>query len=157
LVEVFREDAGRQHEASHPVVAAILHHIASRIANSKSLAELTTALTEGAELAKWLPHEPQDHIVSHARAVVAIAQQGFDPETHNQAMALLQIPGRTGNSRGVAAWALELHNQRQRWPDIEARLLPHRRNAKNPGESVRREVQLLKVALRRYGVLFEPG
>ncbi len=153
--EVFLGESLRQEQQGHPIVALVLRYMAERLSSASTLEQVVAALDHIVELTKWLPQEPQDHILRKARAIAAIAAQSLDAETRDQMMNLLRKPGRPPESRGMAIRALELQRTGLKWSEIETQLLPHRRRAQNLGQSLRREVQLLKSTLRRYRVPFE--
>jgi hypothetical protein len=88
---------------------------------------------------------------------MTFVELGLEGENLDALLALSRRPGRPADTRSVAVWALELRQTGQSWGDIEKLLLAHRRQIPNPGQSIRREVQLLKLVLRRYGVEFEPS
>lgn len=155
LAEELALESKRQHEQDHPIAAAILDRIAHRLLSCKRLEEIEWSLAEMVGLLRWFPSTALPRLEHKARLVVAVTQEDFQPETREDLLKLLQKPGRPPDTRSVAVWALELRQKGHRWAEIEKRLLPHRRQVRNPGASIRREVQLLKRALQRYGIELE--
>jgi hypothetical protein len=159
--EEYRIAAGKAVENHRPVEAAICDHLAIRL--NKPLASLeavSEALSEFRELASWLPVTERLRKLSRTERkgfhIHRIRKLNLKTGDENSLIELAtQRRGRPPDGREVAVRALEMHMAGQRWAEIEPQLLSHRRNVRNPGSSIRRQVQLLKSTLKRYAVHIE--
>jgi hypothetical protein len=150
----FYRNSLRAKRASHPIEAAIYSRLASRFT---SLGEFQQNQAEISELAAWLPlpaqHRSKTCLERKAWHVQFIRRLRLDGANESLLISsATQRPGRFPETRCVAVRALELHDTGRSWREIESSLLPHRRNARNPGRSICREVQFLKKVLARYQV-----
>jgi hypothetical protein len=133
-------------------VSLILRGIADEIA--KPNIKFVEAIRNARELIRWLPDDVvtargrQDR-ASETVAHLPLLDFGAKLELLTQTLAK---PGRPPQSRGVAALALEMHAAGKSWSKIENELLPNRRNVAKPGENIRREVQHLKIILKKHGI-----
>jgi hypothetical protein len=148
----FRRCALRARKANHLVEAAICARLASRFS---SLEEFVQNDAEIRELSAWLPmpaqHRRKTPLERKAWQVQFIRRLSLDQENESLLISSgTQRPGRFPGTRSVAVRALELHDAGRSWREIESRLLPHRRNAKNAGRSICRVVQFLRKVLRCY-------
>jgi len=138
----------------HPIEAKIFLGMAEKLAQTRP--QPFTPIRNALKLLVWLP-EP---VVDEDRKSMAIKTVFRLPvlDEHLKADLLQGVsskPGRPPVARKLAVVALEMHYQGQSWAEIERELCPSRQNVANPGELIRREVQLLKVALREAGVPVE--
>jgi len=160
---VFCRESLRARKAGHLVEAAIHAHLAARFSSVNSMETYKQVLDEATELLSWLPipAKYRDDTVLERKAwkIHFFRSLGVDRADEMWLISLgTQAPGRPAETRGVVVRALELRNKGQGWPQVERQLLPHRRGVRNPGESIRREVQLLRAVLQRHGVpLSGPG
>jgi hypothetical protein len=147
-----RMRAQTEHHAGHVIVAAILRGIAKKI--TRPGAHPFQALEEARELMGWIPSDPSSTKDSQYWAVETVTRLPvLDPSTKRSLIGeVLSKRGRPPDTRGIAAYALEMHILGKSWSQIERKLLPHRRDASNPGASIRREVQLLRAIFRRQGI-----
>jgi hypothetical protein len=150
----FRNNALRATSANHPIEAALNSRLACRFG---SLEEFVRNYDEINELKAWLPMPAQHRKASpserNAYQIRFIRSLNLDSANRGSLISLAtQQPGRFPETRGVAVRSEELHMTGRSWREIEKRLLPHLRNAKNPGRSICREVQFLRKVLKRYGV-----
>lgn len=141
------------------LMAKILDHFVRRLEEA-GIEYLFQVLDEMKQISVWLPIADVWRNASpeelKANKIVLIQGMGLDQETKEAVYKLgIYKPGRPPETRAVALAALELRMQGRGWKEIEELLLPHRRGVKNPGESIRREVQLLRKNLRRLGILIE--
>lgn len=148
----YHRNSLRAKRACHPIEAAISCRLASRFS---SLKEFLQNETEIRELSAWLPMPQQNRrktcLERKAWLVQSIRRLRLDQANESSLISLAtERPGRFPETRGVAVRALELHIAGQSWREIESSLLQHRRNARNAGRSICREVQFLKKALERY-------
>jgi hypothetical protein len=164
VLEIAFREAGkeyRQHAKAalvkgHPIEASIARHIAARLAMSlDSLDQVKSIFEEWRDLAIWFPIREEfnkpTNIERKAALIAAIhsLKSGYDASLIK---LVTQKPGRPSEGRLVAIRAMELHIGGQSWAEIERVLLPHRREVRNPGQNIRRQVQFLKNALKRYSV-----
>lgn len=156
LVEFYHAESERLRSQGHQEASAIVEHIARRLTAVTDFEDLLPALTEVAEIQKWLPLSGEwcamPRKVRTARVFVAIHEEDFATDSRENLLSVLQRPGRPSETRALVIPALELRRQGLGWSEIEKRLLPHRRHAKNSGQSIYREVQFLRQTLRRYGL-----
>jgi hypothetical protein len=153
VARLCRKRAKIETRARHPVVAAILTVAADTLTLPGNPIK---AVPDAIELFNWLPSTVMSTQDRRAEAQVDVASYPV-LDSRGKAWVSEQIrtkPGRPPATRGLAAEALEQHMRGKSWSQIERRLLPARRNVKNPGEDIRREAQLLRALLRRHGVLF---
>jgi hypothetical protein len=141
--------------------SAIYDHIAARFSSVTNLEDFNGVIDEVRELASWLPiptrHRNLSHLEKKAKRVSFIRSLKVDPENESLLICLaMTSPGRPAESRRVAVSALDMRNDGKAWAEIESTLLAHRQNVRNPGESIRNEVRLLKRALARYRVRMDP-
>jgi len=159
LVEVYHAESERLRSQGHQEAAAIVEHLARRLTAVTDFEDLLPALTEVAEIQKWLPLSDEwcamPRELRTARLIVGIHQENFDTDSRENLLSVLQRPGRPPETRAFAIPALELRREGLGWNEIEKRLLPHRRHAGNSGKSIYREVQFLRQTLRRYGLRLE--
>lgn len=158
VARLCRRQAELESCAGHPVVAAILRAVADKLIRSVNPFK---AVSDAIELLKWIPSPAiaaqKKTPMKRQKSVEAWEDVSQLPILDASAKFAVfeQIrtkPGRPSNTRGVAAEGLERHEAGESWPDLERELLPDRQNAKNPGEDLRREVQLLKAVLRQHAV-----
>jgi hypothetical protein len=160
-IDGYRRAAISATKKEHAVEATILFHLAARLsAPGDTLEAIAQTLGEVNELNSWLPipskHRSRCVIERKAWQIRFIRDLKVSPPNERLLISsATQSPGRPAETRGVAVRAMESRNKGQNWKQIEERLLPHRRGAKNLGRSINREVQLLKNVLDRYGVSLE--
>jgi hypothetical protein len=154
VARLCRQRARTEDRGGHIIVAAILGGVADKLTqpNPRPL----QALNEARELLAWLPSDsdPSSAEESQYWAVEDVTRLPvLDPSTKRSLIGeVLSKRGRPPDTRGIAAYALEMHILGKSWSQIERKLLPHRRDASNPGASIRREVQFLRVIFRRQGI-----
>jgi hypothetical protein len=155
MIGTFRHEASVALRKGHVIEAAIHSHIALRLDSPGP--DVAATLLEVFELSAWLPVTKKSRALGSleqkADKIRGIRKQGFDEQTEKNLIRLAtEKAGRPSDTRKYAVRAWELRIAGQKWADIEGRFLPYRRTVENLGESMRREVQLLKGVLRRYGV-----
>jgi hypothetical protein len=151
----FRRSALRARQAKHFVEAAIYCRLASSCSSFEKFAQ---NIEEIRELSAWLPmpaqHRRKTALERKAWQVQFIRRFRLGQTNESSLISsATRRPGRFPETRSVAVRALELHDVGRSWREIESGLLPHRRNAMNPGRSICREVQFLREVLKRYRVL----
>jgi len=160
-IDSYRRAATLATKRGDAVEAAILFHLATRLsAPGNTLEALAETLGELNELSSWLPipskHRSRCRVERKAWQIRFIRGLKVSPTNECSLISsATQSPGRPAETRGVTVRAMESRNKGQNWKQIEKRLLPHRRGAKNLGRSINREVQLLQNVLDRYGVNLE--
>ena len=160
-IEGYRRAAISATTKGRVVEAAILFHMAARLsAPGDTLEALARTLVEINELSLWLPipSKHRNRFLAERKGWHVHFIRSLNASPANESLLIssaTQTPGRPPETRGVAVRAMESRNKGQNWKQIEERLLPHRRGAKNLGRSINREVQLLKNVLDRYGVSLE--
>jgi hypothetical protein len=158
---ILRAHGQRTRKDGHWLVASILDRSAEYlIAPIQSIEEWKKNLGNAWELLAWLPNDSQYNDKPHSELKVHllhfILSLDLDPQSRQQVVEVTQKPGRPSDVRPKAAYAIELNEQGQGWPEIERGLLPHRSNYAT-GEAIRREVQRLKVILSRHSILAKPS
>ena len=138
------------------IAASIVSHVARRISSVTTLTGFAETLTEVDDLTKWLPLAPDfrglDPGLRKLKVIEFVKGSDLDEDSKSFCIKNLVRPGRPAETRFAAIEALELHEQGFGWPEIEQRLVPHRRHVINSGRSIDREVELLQKTLRRYEV-----
>jgi hypothetical protein len=153
---ILRTHGQRARKERHWLVASILDRSAEYFtAPVQSLEEWERYLENTCELVAWLPNDSQYEDKPHSELKIHllhfILSLDIDPQSRRQLEEVTQRPGRPGDVRPKAAYAIELSEKGQGWPEIERSLLPHRSNYPT-GEAIRREVQRLKTVLSRHSI-----
>jgi hypothetical protein len=162
--KAYHKEASKARGNGQRVEAAILNHLGKLLSTAPgSLDEALALLSKWKEEAVLHPLLP---VLEWLRNLSRIERKAakirfirsLELSTHEENWLIgkaTQTAGRPPDGREVAVRALELHLKGQTWAQIERQLLPHRRDVRNPGSSIRRQVQFLKATLRRRGVPIE--
>ena len=152
VARICRQEAKEEDRSGHSITAIILRAIADKL--TQPTARPLQAIGDAHELIGWLP-SPAEPIETRRVEAIKTAMRLPILDANAKYDFISQVrakPGRPPVTRGKAARALEMHNTGISWSRIEKKLLPHRREAFNPGEDIRREVQHLKVVLKRHRI-----
>jgi hypothetical protein len=157
VAKEYASEAMMARERGNLIESEILQYMAGRLATVSRLSEVVIVLNELIDLSKWIPPLEQFRNANFTETkglkVHFIRSLELDQVNEGALIAkATRSPGRPAEGRAVAVPAMEMHAKGTSWQEIEKRLIPHRQGVKNPGQSIRREVQLLKATLKRYQV-----
>jgi hypothetical protein len=136
----------------HPIARKVLAGIADKL-DTWNQAPFQ-AIRNAHELISWLPADIISNQERKDRATETLFRLPIlEPAAKVALLRQIQSkPGRPSETRRVAVYALELHNQDKTWSEIEGELVANRKNARKRGATIRREVQRLKNVLQRHGI-----
>ncbi len=160
-VRLIDREARRARRQGHDVEAAILDRIATLMGTPATTVDgWAHDMDLAGRLILWLPLTDEiKHMKPKERkawGVVFILNQRFDPSTQEQLVGQFsQKPGSPRTTGNFAIRAMELSREGKGWNEIARSLPCDWTMVEDPGNSIRREVQLLRSTLRDCGVSLE--